>query len=61
MLNNGDTEDRIYALMKEAFKGEFEEEKLLEYLQIFFRSFYSQQFKRSAMPDGPNYEKSHKT
>ena len=32
MLNNGDTEDRIYALMKEAFKGEFEEEKLLEYL-----------------------------
>ena len=53
MLNNGDTEDRIYALMKEAFKGEFEEEKLLEYLQIFFRRFYSQQFKRSAMPDGP--------
>ena len=39
MLNNGDTEDRIYALMKEAFKGEFEEEKLLEYLQIFFRRF----------------------
>ena len=53
MLNNGDTEDRIYALMKEAFKGEFEEEKLLEYLQIFYRRFYSQQFKRSAMPDGP--------
>lgn len=53
MLNNGDTEDRIYALMKQAFKGEFEEEKLLEYLQIFFRRFYSQQFKRSAMPDGP--------
>ena len=38
MLNNGDTEDRIYALMKEAFKGEFEEEKLLEYLQIFFNT-----------------------
>ncbi len=32
---------------------EFSEEKLLEYLQIFYRRFYSQQFKRSAMPDGP--------
>ena len=53
MLNNGDTEDRIYLLMKEAFKDEFSEEKLLEYLQIFYRRFYSQQFKRSAMPDGP--------
>ena len=53
MLNNGDPEDRIYLLMKEAFKGEFSDEKLLEYLQIFYRRFYSQQFKRSAMPDGP--------
>ena len=53
MLNNGDTEDRIYTLLKEAFKGEIEEEKLLEYLNIFFKRFYSQQFKRSAMPDGP--------
>ena len=33
--------------------GEIEEEKLLEYLNIFFKRFYSQQFKRSAMPDGP--------
>lgn len=40
MLNNGDPEDRIYLLMKEAFKGEFSDEKLLEYLQIFYRRFY---------------------
>ena len=53
MLNNGDTENRIYMLLKEAFKGEIEEEKLLDYLNIFFKRFYSQQFKRSAMPDGP--------
>ena len=53
MLNNGDTEDRIFELMKVAFKDEFEEEKLFEYLQIFYRRFYSQQFKRSALPDGP--------
>lgn len=53
MLNNGDTEDRIFELMKVAFLGEFEEEKLLEYLQIFYHRFYSQQFKRSALPDGP--------
>ena len=33
--------------------SEFEEEKLLDYLNIFFKRFYSQQFKRSAMPDGP--------
>ncbi|MFQ7057922.1 MAG: NAD(+) synthase, partial [Turicibacter sanguinis] len=53
MLNNGDTEDRIFDLMKIAFKDDFDEEKLLEYLQIFYRRFYSQQFKRSALPDGP--------
>lgn len=53
MLNNGDPEDRIFELMKVAFKDDFEEEKLFEYLQIFYRRFYSQQFKRSALPDGP--------
>ncbi|MTL38393.1 NAD(+) synthase, partial [Turicibacter sanguinis] len=49
----GDTEDRVFDLMKIAFKDDFDEEKLLEYLQIFYRRFYSQQFKRSALPDGP--------
>lgn len=53
MLNNGDTEDRIYYLMKKAFANEVPEDKLLEYLNIFFRRFFTQQFKRSALPDGP--------
>ena len=34
MLNNGDTENRIYTLLKEAFKGEIEEDKLLELFGI---------------------------
>ncbi|MGL4372756.1 MAG: NAD(+) synthase, partial [Turicibacter sp.] len=53
MLNNGDTEDRVFYLLKKAFAGVVEEEKLKEYLNIFYRRFFTQQFKRSALPDGP--------
>ena len=53
LLVNGDTEERIAYLLKLAFGHEVTEEKLVEYRQIFYRRFFSQQFKRSALPDGP--------
>ena len=38
---------------KKAFSGEYSEEYIKGYLEIFTKRFFSQQFKRSAMPDGP--------
>lgn len=36
-----------------AFDGKFSEQMLIGFLEIFYSRFFSQQFKRSAMPDGP--------
>ena len=38
---------------KAAFAGEFDDETIKKWLNTFLRRFYSQQFKRSALPDGP--------
>lgn len=43
----------ILKLCKKAFLGEYSEEYIKKYLAIFERRFFTQQFKRSAMPDGP--------
>lgn len=44
---------KIYRLAKTAFKGQFEDKFILEWLKVFFRRFFNQQFKRSCIPDGP--------
>jgi NAD+ synthase (glutamine-hydrolysing) len=36
-----------------AFEGVYDKATILKWLKVFFRRFFSQQFKRSAMPDGP--------
>ena len=43
--------DRIKLLIKEVF--DLSEEETVSYSENFFRRFYSQQFKRQALPDGP--------
>ena len=43
---------KIYALACRAFKGEFDGETVKKWLQVFYRRFFTQQFKRSCMPDG---------
>ena len=43
---------KVLALAIEAF-GEYDESEIKEYLKIFVKRFYSQQFKRSCLPDGP--------
>ena len=43
----------ILKLAKAAFSGAYKEEYIKGYLEIFTRRFFTQQFKRSAMPDGP--------
>ena len=36
-----------------AFEGSYTKAEIIKWLKVFFRRFFSQQFKRSAMPDGP--------
>ena len=44
---------KIYRLAVYAFQGEYEKEIILKWLKTFYRRFFSQQFKRSCLPDGP--------
>lgn len=44
---------KVYFLAKHAFKGEYSNEIILKWMKVFYRRFFTQQFKRSCMPDGP--------
>lgn len=44
---------KIRYLATLAFKGYYETETIEKWIRIFYRRFFSQQFKRSCMPDGP--------
>ncbi len=52
MFRNGYTPAKIYFLAKMAFKDTFKDEQIKKWLKIFYKRFFSQQYKRSAMPDG---------
>ena len=53
MLRHNDEPRRIYFIAQQAFKGNYSSEEILKWLKVFYRRFFSQQFKRSCMPDGP--------
>ncbi len=44
---------KIFYLASKAFTGKYTNEEIKKWLTTFFRRFFSQQFKRSCMPDGP--------
>ena len=44
---------KVFVLARQAFAEDFSSEVILKWLEVFYRRFFSQQFKRSAMPDGP--------
>ena len=43
---------KIYYLAQQAFKGQYDNATILHWLRTFFRRFFTQQFKRSCLPDG---------
>ena len=49
----GFTKKKIKRLAVAAFGDEYSADDISKYLDIFFRRFMTQQFKRSCMPDGP--------
>ena len=44
---------KIAMLATLAFEGTYDKPTILKWLKVFFHRFFTQQFKRSAMPDGP--------
>lgn len=44
---------KIYGIAKLAFKGIYDNDTILSWLRVFVRRFFTQQFKRSCLPDGP--------
>lgn len=52
MLRNGYEPEKIYYLAKIAYKGTYTSEVILTTLRNFYKRFFTQQFKRSCMPDG---------
>ncbi len=53
MVRNGFTRKKIKRLALCAFEDEYSEEEIEKWLGVFMRRFFSNQFKRSALPDGP--------
>ena len=53
MMDSGASPLKLFPLAKTAFDGQYDDAAILSALRTFVRRFFTQQFKRSAMPDGP--------
>ncbi|RHP32463.1 NAD(+) synthase [Lachnotalea sp. AF33-28] len=53
MLRFGYRPAKIYRMACLAFAGQYDKETVLKWLKTFYRRFFTQQFKRSCLPDGP--------
>lgn len=48
----GASPKKIYMLAVNTFENEYSKEEILKWLKVFIKRFFTQQFKRSCMPDG---------
>ncbi len=53
MMRLGFEPDKIYYLAQKAFKDKYDKATIYKWLRNFYWRFFSQQFKRSCIPDGP--------
>ena len=53
ILRWGCSPSKVRRLARHAFEGEYSSEEIEKWLRIFYRRFFTQQFKRSCLPDGP--------
>ncbi len=49
----GFSKEKIHRMAVKAFEGIYDSETIKKWIDIFFKRFYNNQFKRSAVPDGP--------
>ncbi|MCS7060811.1 MAG: NAD(+) synthase [Anaerolineae bacterium] len=52
-LRYGFAPRKVFYLARRAFDGVYAPREILRWMKVFYARFFSQQFKRSAMPDGP--------
>lgn len=52
MMRNAFSPTKIFSLAQHAFAGVYDDATIKHWLRTFYRRFFNQQFKRSAMPDG---------
>ncbi|ADY57134.1 NH(3)-dependent NAD(+) synthetase [Syntrophobotulus glycolicus DSM 8271] len=53
MMRWGYSPKKIFLLAELAFQDKFDSSEILRWLKVFYQRFFSQQFKRSCLPDGP--------
>lgn len=53
MLRCGFEPAKIYRIARISFAGQYTDEEILKWLKTFYHRFFTQQFKRSCLPDGP--------
>ncbi len=53
LVRYGFSPEKLYRMAKHALGSIYDNATLLKWLKIFLRRFFSQQFKRSCLPDGP--------
>lgn len=53
MMRFGFSPKKIFRMAKYAFNGTYSDGIILKWEKVFFRRFFTQQFKRSCIPDGP--------
>jgi NAD+ synthase (glutamine-hydrolysing) len=52
MMRYGFSPKKIFYLAKKAFRERYAETTILKWMNTFYKRFFTQQFKRSCMPDG---------
>lgn len=53
LIRRMESPEKIKRLAIQSFKGYYGEEEIDKWLRVFVKRFFSQQFKRSCLPDGP--------
>ena len=52
IVKDGCTPAHVYEMACRAFTGEYDGDTIKKWLKVFYRRFFTQQFKRSCMPEG---------
>lgn len=52
MFRFGYSPSKIYFMAKKAFEDTYQKEDILKWMNVFYKRYFTQQFKRSCMPDG---------
>lgn len=53
MVRLGFSPSKVYRIAKLTFNGIYDDDTILKWEKVFYRRFFTQQFKRSCLPDGP--------